>query len=157
MPVIEMSLFIDAPVQLCFDLSRSIDIHMESTSETQERAIAGRTSGLIELNETVTWEAIHLGVRQRLTVRITEMEAPHRFVDEMVSGAFKRFTHWHEFVPYENGTLMKDRFDYTSPLGVLGRVADSLFLENYMTRFLRQRNEYIKTTAERQTAMNEFK
>lgn len=150
MPVIEMSLYIQAPVERCFDLARSIDIHMESTSQTQERAIAGRTSGLIELNETVTWEAVHLGVRQRLTVLITEMEAPHRFVDEMVNGAFQRFTHVHEFIPYENGTLMKDRFDYTSPLGVLGRLADMLFLEKYMTRFLHQRNEYIKAAAERQ-------
>ncbi|GAA4841946.1 hypothetical protein GCM10023310_19840 [Paenibacillus vulneris] len=150
MPVIEMSLFIQAPIQRCFDLSRSIDIHMESTSRTQERAIAGRTSGLIELNETVTWEAVHLGVRQRLSVRITEMEAPHRFVDEMVSGAFQRFTHVHEFIPHENGILMKDRFDYTSPLGPLGRLADRLFLKSYMTRFLRERNEYIKAVAERQ-------
>ncbi|MBE1447111.1 SRPBCC family protein [Paenibacillus sp. OAS669] len=150
MPVIEMSLFIQAPIQRCFDLSRSIDIHMESTSKTQEKAIAGRTSGLIELNETVTWEAVHLGVRQRLSVRITEMEAPHRFVDEMVSGAFQRFTHVHEFIPHESGTLMKDRFDYTSPLGPLGRLADWLFLKSYMTRFLHERNEYIKAVAERQ-------
>ncbi len=56
MPVIRMELFIEAPPELCFDLARSIDVHMLSMSGSQERAIGGRTSGLIELGETVTWE-----------------------------------------------------------------------------------------------------
>ncbi|MCS7458798.1 SRPBCC family protein [Paenibacillus doosanensis] len=150
MPLIQMSLMIHAPTQLCFDLSRSIDIHMQSMSQTGEKAVAGRTGGLIELGETVTWEAVHFGVRQRLTARITEMEAPRRFVDEMVQGAFQRFYHVHEFIPQPEGTLMLDSFDYTSPLGVLGKAADRLFLERYMTRLLRKRNEIIKRIAEEQ-------
>lgn len=148
MPIIEMSFYIKAPAKLCFDLARSIDVHMESTAHTDEKAVGGRTSGLIELNETVTWEAVHFGIRQRLTVRITEMEPPHRFVDEMVRGAFQRFYHVHEFIPQQDGTLMIDRFDYTSPLGILGTIADKLFLERYMTDLLRRRNEHIKRLAE---------
>ncbi|WP_421978731.1 hypothetical protein [Roseivirga seohaensis] len=54
MPVIRIETIIKAPVQRCFDLSRSIDLHQISTIETKERAIAGKTSGLIGLNETVT-------------------------------------------------------------------------------------------------------
>ena len=59
---------------MVFDLSRSIDFHMESASKTQERAIEGKTCGLIELGETVTWEAVHFGVKQQLTTKITAME-----------------------------------------------------------------------------------
>ncbi|WP_232699501.1 SRPBCC family protein [Brevibacillus daliensis] len=150
MPIIKSELVIKAPPQVCFDLARSIDIHMQSTSETSERAIGGRISGLIELGETVTWEAVHFGVRQQLTAKITEMEAPYRFVDEMVAGAFKRFYHVHEFTPTENGTIMVDIFDYTSPYGLIGRFADLLFLEKYMERFLLTRNLYIKKLAETQ-------
>lgn len=91
MPVIRLETIIHAPLQVCFDVSRSIDLHMESTAETGERAIAGVTSGLIGLGEFVTWEAVHFGIRQRLTAKITEFEEPRLFVDEMVSGAFKRF------------------------------------------------------------------
>ncbi|MGE7271772.1 SRPBCC family protein [Brevibacillus panacihumi] len=151
MPVIRMEVEIDAPQQICFDLARSIDSHMESTARTRERAIGGVTSGLIRLGESVTWEAVHFGVKQRLTAKITEMEEPWFFVDEMVQGAFKRFYHKHEFIPLgEKKTRMIDTFDYTSPLGVLGKLADVLILERYMRRFLLERNLYLKEKAERQ-------
>lgn len=149
MPVIRMEFTIQAPQQICFDAARSIDLHMESTVSTREKAIGGVTSGLINLGETVTWEAVHFGIKQHLTAKITEMEAPRYFVDEMVSGAFKRFHHTHEFVPLgENETKMLDTFDYSSPFGILGKLFDWLVLEAYMTRFLRTRNEYIKQAAE---------
>ncbi|QRG67767.1 SRPBCC family protein [Brevibacillus choshinensis] len=156
MPVICSELIIAAPPQLCFDAARSIDLHMESTSRTGERAIAGVMSGWIELGESVTWEAVHFGIKQRLTAKITEMNKPHYFVDEMVSGAFKRFRHEHEFIPVgQNQTRMLDTFDYTSPLGILGKIADWLFLEAYMARFLLERNLYLKQVAERQFKQTE--
>jgi ligand-binding SRPBCC domain-containing protein len=96
----------------------------------------------------VTWEATHFGVRQRLTSRITAFDPPHRFVDEMVRGAFARFRHEHQFVAVEGGTEIVDTFDYTSPLGPLGRLADRLFLVRYMTRLLRERNAYLARAAE---------
>jgi len=148
MPIIVTRLFIQAPAAVCFDLARSIDIHMASTSHTQERAVGGRTSGLIELGESVTWEAVHLGIRQRLTARITAFERPTRFVDEMVSGAFSRFRHEHRFEESADGTWMIDTFDYTSPLGPLGRLADRLFLRAYMEDLLKRRNRYIQYCAE---------
>ncbi|WP_159881967.1 SRPBCC family protein [Paenibacillus puerhi] len=148
MPVIRQQLYIEAPPELCFDLSRSIDVHMDSMAQTGERAVGGRKSGLIECGETVTWEAVHFGIRQRLTARITEMERPYRFVDEMVSGAFRRFYHEHKFEVSGSGTLVTDTFDYTSPLGGLGRLVDALFLERYMKRLLAQRNQVIRRIAE---------
>jgi len=96
----------------------------------------------------VTWEATHFGVRQRLTSRITEFDPPRRFVDEMVRGAFRRFRHEHQFRAVEGGTEMVDIFDYTSPLGSLGLLADRLFLRRYMSRLLRDRNAYLKRVAE---------
>lgn len=151
MPVIRSELVIAAPRHICFDAARSIDLHMESTSKTKEKAIAGVTGGLIERGESVTWEAVHFGIKQRLTAVITEMEEPSYFVDEMVPGAFKRFRHEHQFFPLgDNQTRMIDTFDYESPLGVLGKIADWLFLETYMARFLIERNLYLKRVAEEQ-------
>lgn len=151
MPDIRMEFDIDAPQQVCLDLARSIDRHMESTARTRERAIGGVTSGLIQLGESVTWEAVHFGIKQRLTARITEMDEPHFFVDEMVQGAFKRFYHKHEFISVaENKTRMIDTFDYTSPYGILGKIADVLFLERYMQNYLMERNLYLKRAAESQ-------
>jgi ligand-binding SRPBCC domain-containing protein len=148
MPVIYLEPFIDAPIEKCFDLARSIDLHMESTKHTGETAIAGKTSGIIELNETVTWRAKHFGIWQTLTSKIIEMERPQYFVDEMVQGAFKAFRHEHRFESVADRTIMIDIFDYTSPLGLLGKSADRLFLKSYMRHLLIKRNEVIKRHAE---------
>ncbi len=121
MPKIELLTEINAPIENVFDLARSIDLHMESTKQTGEQAIAGKTSGLIELGETVTWRAKHFGIWQTLTSKITEYNYPNYFVDEMVQGAFKSIRHEHHFTKVGDGTLMKDEFVFESPLGVLGQ------------------------------------
>jgi ligand-binding SRPBCC domain-containing protein len=147
MPVIRLETFIRAPIEICFDLAR-----MASTADTGERAVAGVTSGMMELNDEVTWEARHLCIRQRLTSKITALERPRMFVDEMQRGAFKSLRHLHLFEQRKNGTLMKDEMAYASPLGLLGRLMDALFLEDYMRRFLIKHNEYIKRVAEEKAA-----
>jgi ligand-binding SRPBCC domain-containing protein len=58
------------------------------------------------------------------------------------------FTHTHEFRQDGSGTLVVDVFRYRSPLGVVGFVADKLFLERYMARFLRERAAFLKRAAE---------
>ncbi len=148
MPVIELSTFIAAPIERVFDLARSIDLHTDSTSGTGECAVAGVVSGLIGLGEEVTWRARHFGVWQTLTVRIARFERPNHFTDTMLRGAFRRFDHQHSFERSKGGTLMRDVFDYESPLGILGRIADALFLERHMRSFLTTRNRVLKAAAE---------
>lgn len=149
MPLITVVTRIKASSELCFDLARSVELHVQSTAGTQERAVEGVTSGLLNLNEEVTWEATHLGVRQRLTSRITEFNRPHHFRDSQVRGPFRRFDHDHFFDEDVGNTIMRDVFDYTSPMGWLGRCVDWIFLENYMRGFLQKRAEVIKATAEK--------
>ena len=149
MPKLHLSTLINAPIELVFDLARSIDLHMLSLEHTNEKAIAGRMTGLVEKGETVTWEAKHLGFTQQLTSQITDVEPHHYFADELKKGIFKDFKHEHFFEKQEDGqTLMKDIFDYTSPLGILGSLADFLFLAKYMTNLLQQRNMALKQIAE---------
>ena len=145
---IELSTFIHAPIERCFDLARSIDLHMVSTKQTGEQAIAGRMTGLIELGETVTWRAKHLGVWQTLTSKITQFDFPNSFTDEMVKGAFKSFHHQHLFYSVDEQTVMKDIFIFESPLGMLGKLINFLFLGKYITRLLQERNRVIKKVAE---------
>ena len=149
MPIIRLTTEIAATVETVFDLARSIELHVESTSEANEKAVAGRTSGLIELGETVTWEATHFFIRQRLTVCITRFDRPRHFRDSMVSGAFARFDHDHYFVPCDGGTAMTDIFDFASPLGLLGHCANGLFVTRHLRNLLTKRNRLIKSVAER--------
>ena len=148
MPVIEATTIIQAPRARVFDLARSIDAHVDSTTGTGERAIAGVTTGLIGLNEEVTWEARHLGVRQKLTSCITTFDRPNQFTDCMVRGAFKRMQHLHEFFDHEQGTLMKDRLEFEAPFGIFGAAFAKLYLTDYLRRFLLERNAILKRTAE---------
>lgn len=148
MPVITLQTVINAPIGVIFNLSRSIDLHKISTAHTNEEAIAGKTSGLIGMGESVTWKARHFGVTQLLTSKITAFNQPFYFVDEMVSGAFKGFKHEHIFIVQNGKVIMTDVFDYTSPYGVLGRIADVLFLKRYMTNLLTERNKIVKAFAE---------
>jgi ligand-binding SRPBCC domain-containing protein len=148
MPLIELATQIQAPIDRVFDLARSIDAHIASTVGTDERAVAGRTAGLIELGEMVTWEARHLGIKQRLTVRITAFERPVLFADEMVNGAFASMRHTHQFSENSDGTLMKDKFCFSAPFGLLGQMVERLFLTRYMTQFLFKRGQALKRLAE---------
>ncbi len=148
MPVIELHTMIEAPIERVFDLSRSIEFHQDSTDGTDERAIAGKTTGLIGLGEQVTWEARHFGLRQRLTVTITRCEQPHYFQDVMLNGAFKHMRHDHVFQTRDAGTSMTDRFEFSAPLGWLGVLAERLFLERHLRQLLERRNAHLKCVAE---------
>lgn len=148
MPKIEIKTIIKAKRAIVFDLSRSIDLHKISTERTKEKAIGGVVSGLIGNGESVTWQAKHFGVYQKLTSKITVFNRPEYFADEMQRGVFKSFKHQHHFKEKQGETILLDVFEYTSPFGILGRLADILFLENYMKKFLMERNKVIKEFAE---------
>lgn len=148
MPTITLETSIKSDLETCFDLSRSIDLHQLSTHKTKEKAIAGVTSGLISLNEYVTWEATHFYVRQRLTSKITAFDRPFHFRDEQATGPFQFIRHDHYFEQKGDVVLMKDIFSFQSPLGMLGRMVDYFVLANYLKRFLVERNAVIKEFAE---------
>ncbi|WP_342514502.1 SRPBCC family protein [Sporosarcina sp. FSL K6-1522] len=148
MPLIEHREFVQAPIERCFDLARDVETHTRTTGKTQEKAVGGVTMGLLQAGDVVTWEAVHLGVRQRLTAKVTVMNRPYSFEDIMVKGAFHSFHHIHEFIEQGNGTVMIDRFQYRSPFGPIGVIADKLFLESYMRKFLVNRAKALKEIAE---------
>lgn len=152
MPTIHLETLIAASPERCFDLSLSVDLHRDSVAHTHERPIAGVTSGVMRLGDTVTWEAVHVGVKQHLTTKITVYERPYVFVDEMIRGIFHELKHRHVFVPQPSGTLMIDTFTFQAPFGMLGKVAEALFLTRYMQGLLLTRNRYLKQVAEADTA-----
>ena len=154
MPTIRLETPIDASPERCFDLSLNVDLHHHSVAYTHERPVAGVTSGVMKLGDTVTWEAVHFGIKQHLTSKITAYERPCHFTDEMVRGAFQEMTHIHEFIPQPPGTLMIDLFTFRAPLSILGRLAETLVLTRYMRELLLTRNRYLKQVAEAGTVLH---
>lgn len=148
MTTINLTTKIKAPQQTVFDVSRNIDIHQQSASKTNEMAITGVTSGLINFNETVTWRGKHFGFYLTHKSRMTAMDFYDYFVDEMEEGKFKSFKHEH-FFEEENGiTTMKDKLQYKTPFGIFGKLFDVLFLKKHLTKFLLERNKVLKEVSE---------
>jgi ligand-binding SRPBCC domain-containing protein len=145
---IELSTAIAAPLDRCFDLSRSIDLHMASTDWTGERAIAGVTTGMIGAGQEVTWRGRHFGLTIHHTSRITAFESPRHFQDCMVRGWFRSFCHDHFFEDHDGTTIMSDAMQFEAPFGLLGRLVGKFVLRCHMQDLLERRNACIKRVAE---------
>lgn len=145
MTTIKLSTIINAPITHVFDAARNIDLHMDSAINTNEKAIAGRTSGLINLHETVTWRGKHFGIYLRHQSKITALKYPTYFVDEMIKGSFKSFKHQHIFKSNTTNTEMIDILVYETPYGIFGEILNFLAIKRHLIQFIRSRNKYIKS------------
>jgi ligand-binding SRPBCC domain-containing protein len=141
MQTIRVETWVGASVERCFDAARDLDLHVKSMAHTGEQAVGGRTTGLIELGEEVTWRGRHFGIRQHFTSKITAFDRPRSFQDSMQRGAFRTFVHDHYFEPANGGTRMIDVLVFSAPLGILGWIAEKLVLRRYLTRMLERRAE----------------
>lgn len=148
MQTIRLETQIAAPAARCFLLSLNIDLHMDITARTRERAIAGVTHGLIGPDETVTWEGRHFGLRLRHTSKIVIYDAPRFFCDVMMEGMFRSFRHEHHFSESAGETIMRDVLEFSAPMGWLGMLAERLILRSYLHGFLVERNAMIRQVAE---------
>ncbi|MFL6447889.1 MAG: SRPBCC family protein [Bryobacteraceae bacterium] len=142
---------INAPIARCFDLARSIDVHVLGNVHFGESALAvgDLKSGLIGMEQTVVWRAKHFWIWQTLTSKMTAVEKPAFFEDTMLQGAFKSMRHEHFFRSLPNGgTEMKDVLYFAAPLPILGKIAELFVLRRYMRNLLRERNAVLKRVAE---------
>lgn len=133
---------ISAPMERCFDLARSVEVHLAGNVHFSEQAVAaaGVTSGLVGMGQRVTWRAKHFGVWWNLTSEITALERPIHFQDAMVRGIFRYMKHDHYFLSLPSGeTEMKDVFRFAAPWPVLGLLAEVVILRRYMRALLRER------------------
>lgn len=144
MQTITVETMIRASIERCFDAARDLDLHVRSLTHTDERAVAGRTSGLIELGEEVTWRGRHFGISQHFTSRITAYDRPRHFQDAMQRGAFRSFVHDHFFIEEAGLTRMTDVLAFSAPFGILGRLTEKLVLRRYLTRLLQTRADAIR-------------
>ena len=142
---------VEAPIERCFDLARSVEVHLVANIHSGEQALAigDITSGLPELSQQVTWRAKHFGLWQNLTSRFTAMRPPTYFQATMVKGIFRSMQADHYFRTLPSGaTEMTDHLRISSPPPILGLLAEKLFLHRYMLALIRERNAVIKQLAE---------
>jgi ligand-binding SRPBCC domain-containing protein len=148
METIRLESWIDAPVERCFLLSLSIDLHLASASASEEEAVEGVTTGLISEGQTVTFRGRHLGLKLRHKSRIEVVRPYSYFRDVMVKGVFSHFEHEHHFAAMDDGTRLRDEIRFTAPWGPIGRLATKFFIKRHLTAFLVDRNAGFKRVAE---------
>ena len=151
MITLEETTVIRAPIERCFDLARSVEVHLAGNIQCGESAVvtAGVTSGLVNLRERATWRAKHFGVWHELTSEMTTMDRPAYFQDAMIQGVFRFVRHDHFFRTLSAElTEMKDIFCFAAPIVVLGRLVEITVLGRYMQRLLRERDAVIKQIAQ---------
>ena len=147
METIRLTTWMDAPIERCFKLAASIDLHLVTAEATGEKAVDGVTSGLIGAGEMVTFEGRHFGLRLRHTSRIDGWRPFSYFRDVMVDGSFARFEHEHHFAVMDDGTRMRDEIRFAAPYGVMGRTAEKMLKRHFM-KLLKRRNALIRRVAE---------
>ena len=146
--LLKLEVVVYAPIERCFDLSRSIDLHVHTLGKTGERAIAGVTTGLIGDSEEVTWRGKHFGLWLQHSSRITAFERPRYFRDSMVRGLFAFYEHDHHFEERSGTTVIRETCRFAAPLGPIGWIVERVMLRRYMHRLLEMRMEIIKDVAE---------
>jgi ligand-binding SRPBCC domain-containing protein len=76
---------------------------------------------------------------------ISVVEPMNYFVDEQREGPYRFWHHQHHLETIEGGTLMTDIVSYRLPMGVLGRIAHSLFVKKQLESIFDFRYQKMKT------------
>lgn len=158
MAKIHLTTLVNAPVKRVFNLSRSINLHRIASANTFEKFIEGKTTGLFNENESITWQSKHFLRSRKLTSKITNMGIPHHFTVQMVLRGFKSFQHDHYFKSFKNGTFLIDIIVFESSYWLVGKWVEQLFITRYLKNLILRRNEVIKQyseTAEWQAILDE--
>ena len=89
-----------------------------------------------------------LPFRGRWVARITECQINRFFADLQVKGPFKSWHHRHEFALQTRdgvpGTLIRDVVEYEVGFGVLGLLADRLFVRRQLRRTFAWRQQAVR-------------
>jgi ligand-binding SRPBCC domain-containing protein len=148
METIQLESWIDAPVERCFLLSLSVDLHLATARSSREQAVEGVKTGLISEGESVTFRGRHLGLKLRHQSRIEVVRPYSYFRDVMVKGVFSHFEHEHHFAAMDDGTRVRDEIRFSAPWGAIGRLATKILVKRHLTAFLVERNAGLKQVAE---------
>ena len=142
MPRLEFAAEIDAPLEAVWAFHNSVESMPKITPPQTKVRIEG-TPGAMTKGARFT-----LIVRQppiflplRWETIIIEYDPPYRFVDEQGKGPFALWHHEHLFEQAARGrTLVRDIVTYTPPFGLLGVIADRLFIRRQLNAMFRYRH-----------------
>jgi len=118
MPKTEVSITVNAPIENVFDAVANPEVIARISSGT----LIGTKGKYNELGSYADWG--YLKLRSRTTV--SEVDKPHKLVQEMTGAMSGKWT----WILQQEGQTVKVDFsiEYAVPGGILGKIADKLFL-----------------------------
>lgn len=79
------------------------------------------------------------GLKTNWVTEITHVEKQRFFIDEQRFGPYRMWHHEHRFEEEEGGILMTDKVSYKIPFGLLGHIAQSLFVKKQLKGIFKHR------------------
>jgi len=135
---------IDAPVTEVFPFFSKAENLGAITPPDMSFAIETPTPIAMREDQRIDY-TIRLGpLPLRWRTRIEVWEPNHRFVDTQELGPYRCWWHEHRFHADGERTIMEDRVLFSPPLGVLGRLAYSLFIRRTLVRIFTHRQDVIR-------------
>ena len=84
-----------------------------------------------------------LKIKLTWMTEITQVKEKSFFIDEQRLGPYTMWHHQHIFKQTEEGILMKDIITYIPPFGIIGKIANFLFIKNKVNKIFDYRNKKI--------------
>ncbi len=83
------------------------------------------------------------GIKMNWVTEITHISDRKFFVDEQRFGPYAMWHHEHHFEARDGGVLMRDVLHYKVPYGIIGTIADALFVDKKVEQIFRFRKQAI--------------
>lgn len=84
------------------------------------------------------------GIPMNWMTEITHLQEPYYFVDEQRFGPYALWHHQHHFREVDGGVEMTDEVNYAIPFGILGRLANWLFVGREVNRIFDHRYQVLE-------------
>jgi ligand-binding SRPBCC domain-containing protein len=85
-----------------------------------------------------------LGIKLDWMTEITQVQHEQYFIDEQRFGPYKFWHHQHHFQEIPGGVLMNDILTYGMPFGILGQMANGIFVANKLQKIFNYRKEKVE-------------
>ena len=85
-----------------------------------------------------------LGMKMLWLTEIKHLKEQEYFVDEQRAGPYKLWHHLHKLTPHDDYVLMSDVVTYKPPYGLLGNIANSIFIRSKLKHIFEYRREILE-------------
>lgn len=83
------------------------------------------------------------GIKLNWMTEITQVKPQEYFIDEQRFGPYQFWHHQHHFKAIEGGVEMNDILTYGLPMGIFGKIANSLYVSNKLQQIFNYRRKKV--------------